>query len=119
MKKLIFIFALIWICASIFSQEKDSTYYVFGKVLFIPDASTLKLTQGVITYEKIFMYLDDEEVLNEKGGKTFNSEMEGINFLAKQGWEVVSKQKVNISDVPLNEWLLKKRVKFSVKPKLN
>lgn len=115
MKKLIFIFALIWICASIFSQGKDSTYYVFSKVLFIPDASTISHSQGVITYKKIYMYVDGKEVLNEKGGNTFNSETEGINYLAKQGWEVISTQKVIISGMTLNEWLLKKRVKLQSK----
>jgi len=109
MKKLLFIILIGLLTINIKAQT-DSTYYVYSEVLFIPDASTMSHIGGQITYKKAFMYLDGKEILNEKEENTFNSETEGINYLAKQGWVVVSKKKIIIDGINLNQWLMKRKI---------
>lgn len=112
MKKLLLLllFAVLSVCA--FSQEKNYIYCeLLGTGKFMSKKVNVQVDFGQATsFWKSIDYLKDEK------GKaiSFNSMVDAMNYMGKEGWEFVQAYVVTTNNQNVYHWLLKKEVDKAV-----
>ncbi|NDW08396.1 hypothetical protein [Dysgonomonas sp. 520] len=109
MKKLLttILFSIFFI--SVFAQNGDSYVYceLVGTGKFLSSKVNVQVDYGQETsYWKGVAYLKDENGKN----KSFNSMVDAMNFMGKQGWEFVQAYVVTTNNQNVYHWLLKKSI---------
>lgn len=103
MKKLVFLFLFTILSVSGFSQEKN---YIYCELVGEGKALSSKVNVRIDQGEEKADYLKDKN--NKK--ITFNSMIEAINYMGKEGWEFVQAYAVPYNGGGIRYWLLRKTI---------
>lgn len=90
MKKLLFVLALLLFTSiSSFSQEKSTKEYVYCDMICVLKPFS-KNYSFVLDYGQYLRWFDETRMKNDSTGnlEKFNSMMDGLNYMARKGWEL-------------------------------
>lgn len=106
MKKVFIIFLLAISGQPLFGQETPK--FVYCEVLGFEKLLSTKVTIQVEFGQKLKMFADNR--MKDENGKpiVFNSMIDALNFMGKQGWEFVQAYVVTISQQNYYHYLMKK-----------
>jgi hypothetical protein len=104
------IFLTVLLPEKLFSQTADSTQYMYCELVGYQKFLSTKMTM-IVDFGETMNYWKDNRVRDEESGKvkTFNSMVDGLNYMGKNGWEFVQAYVVTIQSQNVYHWLLKKR----------
>lgn len=107
MKKLLFTIALLLFATLSMSAENFIYCELVGTSKFLSNKVKVQVDYGQETsFWKGISYMKDENGKNIE----FNSMVDAMNFLGKQGWEFVQAYTITMNNQNVYHWLLKKTV---------
>lgn len=105
--KILTLFAL-FLLSSLLSSAQDTTKFVYCEILGIEKFLSTKVTIQVDFGQKMKTFADNR-MKDENGNPlVFNSMIDALNFMGKQGWEFAQAYVVTISSQNVYHYLMKK-----------
>ena len=97
MKRIFLLLAITFICAKGFAQEDSTKVEQYCEVVATPRILSSRVTIEVDYGEERSLWRDNR--LKEEGGrlKKFNSVIDALNYMARDGWRLVNAFPVNAS----------------------
>ena len=109
MKRLLLIFIVVFLSVSMYAQSEPKFVYseIVGTSRFMSAKVTIVISSG-----QLLKYFSDNR-LKDSSGKpiVFNSMVDALNFMGKQGWEFVQAYTITESNVNVYHFLLKRPFK--------
>lgn len=118
MRKTIFIMLLIvWasmtckVCAQTPSDSTATNRFIYCELISLHKLFSTKVMISV-DYGQETRFLEDTTLKDEQTGKSklFNSIVDALNYMGKEGWEFVQSYVLTNGDQKEHHWLLKKKV---------
>lgn len=109
MKKFVFLFIAVFFSISIYSQTKTQFEYceIVGTAKFMSTKVTIEVSFG----QRVKSFADNRLKDPETGKPiVFNSMIDAMNYMGKQGWEFAQAFVVTESNVNVYHYLLKKPI---------
>ena len=109
MKRLLLIFIIVFLSASMYAQSEPKFVYseIVGTSRFMSTKVTIEISSG----QRMKTFSDNR--LKDSSGKpiVFNSMIDAMNYMGKQGWEFVQAYIITESSQNVYHFLLKKPFK--------
>lgn len=92
------------------TEEDIEVKYIYAELVGIQKLLSTKVSISV-DYGNERGFFTDQRIRDEQSGKiqAFNSMVDGLNYMGKDGWEFVQAYVVTIGQQNVYHWLLKKK----------